>query len=87
MNEGWVCPRCKKVNAPDVKGCSCKSDDKSDDKSDFEELKKYIDDPKPERIGYPNYPYWYPDWVYGPYRPNTPYWFIYTTTTGDIIGL
>ena len=23
MNEGWICPRCRKVNAPDVKECSC----------------------------------------------------------------
>ena len=31
MNEGWICPRCSKVNAPDVKECGCKND---------EELKK-----------------------------------------------
>lgn len=21
--EGWICPRCKKVHAPDVKSCPC----------------------------------------------------------------
>lgn len=24
MMEGWLCPRCKKVNAPWVSQCSCK---------------------------------------------------------------
>lgn len=24
---GWLCPRCGKVNAPDVRQCSCKSKD------------------------------------------------------------
>ena len=23
MNIGWICPRCGKVNAPDVKQCDC----------------------------------------------------------------
>ncbi len=23
MNEGWVCPKCKKVWAPSVKSCEC----------------------------------------------------------------
>lgn len=23
MNEGWLCPRCKKINAPWVSSCSC----------------------------------------------------------------
>lgn len=22
-NTGWICPRCRKVNAPDVKQCDC----------------------------------------------------------------
>lgn len=26
MNEGWVCPRCGKINAPDVKECICRPD-------------------------------------------------------------
>lgn len=25
VKEGWPCPRCGKVNAPDVKQCDCKS--------------------------------------------------------------
>ena len=28
MQEGWLCPRCKKVNAPWVPHCDCKSEDK-----------------------------------------------------------
>ena len=26
MKEGWICPRCGKVNAPFVEQCTCKSD-------------------------------------------------------------
>ena len=26
MNEGWICPRCGKVNAPFVGWCDCKPD-------------------------------------------------------------
>lgn len=26
MEEGWLCPRCKKVNAPWVPFCSCTTD-------------------------------------------------------------
>lgn len=22
-NEGWECPRCNKINAPDIKECDC----------------------------------------------------------------
>lgn len=25
-NTGWICPRCGKVNAPDIKQCSCSGD-------------------------------------------------------------
>lgn len=51
MNEGWICPRCSKVHAPDVKACSCK-------RNDFEpERTKYIP--------YPTYPPNTPD--YGPH--------------------
>jgi hypothetical protein len=24
LKEGWICPRCKQVNAPHVKKCDCK---------------------------------------------------------------
>ncbi len=26
MKEGWICPRCGKVNAPFIGQCTCKSD-------------------------------------------------------------
>lgn len=26
MKEGWICPRCGKVNAPFILSCDCKSD-------------------------------------------------------------
>lgn len=26
MKEGWICPRCGKVNAPFIDQCTCKSD-------------------------------------------------------------
>lgn len=26
MKEGWICPRCGKVNAPFIEQCTCKSD-------------------------------------------------------------
>jgi hypothetical protein len=73
MNEGWICSRCKKVNAPDVKQCDCKQEN-----DDFEELKKYLGKPEPV-------PQYYPDWTYRPY-PYWPYypcypWYYYITTT------
>lgn len=59
MNEGWICPRCDKVNAPDVKACDCKFE-----KSIIDELKKLEPIPKqPEPIE-PYYPPYCP-----PYRP------------------
>ena len=30
MQEGWLCPRCGRVNAPFVNYCECKADDKND---------------------------------------------------------
>lgn len=27
MKEGWICPRCGKVNAPFIGWCDCKSDE------------------------------------------------------------
>lgn len=27
MKEGWICPRCGKVNAPVIGWCDCKSDE------------------------------------------------------------
>lgn len=27
MRLGWVCPRCHKVNAPDIKQCNCSDSD------------------------------------------------------------
>ena len=29
MKEGWICPRCKKVNAPFTPFCDCKENDYS----------------------------------------------------------
>ena len=29
MKEGWICPRCKKVNAPFIPSCDCQWEDKS----------------------------------------------------------
>lgn len=26
MKEGWICPRCGKINAPFIASCDCKSD-------------------------------------------------------------
>ncbi len=80
MNEGWICPRCQKVNAPDVKACDCKYEE-----SDIEKLKKLM--PKQPEPATPFCPQYYPDWIYRPYHPYAPYWFIYTTSTGDTIGL
>ena len=42
MNEGWVCPRCNKVNAPDVRECCCSA-----------EIPPY---PEPERTTYIPHP-------------------------------
>jgi hypothetical protein len=96
MNEGWICPRCSKVNAPDVKACDCESDEElkksNDDIKDIlawdEDLEKYFDNHRyiskwPEPI----IPY-YPDWTYRPYWP-WPYYYgpIYTTCTGEAIGV
>jgi hypothetical protein len=82
MNEGWMCPRCKKVNAPGVEKCDCK-----EDTNDFESLKKHL-----KEYGYipqkPIIPYiYYPDWTYRPFWPFYPDWIYrpyYYTSTGDI---
>ena len=78
MNKGWICPRCDKVNAPNVKSCDCKSDEKLKQPDDIEELKKLFDNPKdipkwPEPIVVPYYPY-YPDRICRP-----PHWFDWYT--------
>jgi len=61
MNEGWLCPRCGKVNAPDVKECGCGKDVKP---LDIEKMKKWFDNPK----DIPKYPIYYPDMAYRPPR-------------------
>jgi len=70
MNEGWICPRCKKVNAPDVKQCNCdKNIEVKVDEIDFEEVKKFLDKERdkekqhvPWRIGGTH-----PMWIYKQY--------------------
>jgi len=63
MNEGWVCPRCGKVNAPDVKWCDCKNEP----------------EPTPQRSDPRDGPAYYPDWIYSPYRSCRPIWFDWYT--------
>lgn len=42
MNEGWICPRCKRVWAPAVLECDCKPEESPADsvKDALEEFKK-----------------------------------------------
>jgi len=52
MNEGWVCPRCGKVNAPWKESCDC--------------VVAPVKNPYPEYPAYPQYPVvpWYPMYPY-----------------------
>lgn len=56
MNTGWICPRCDKVNAPDIKSCDCKKDGDWP-KKDFKPFK-----PIPYPYPPPTYPQ--PVWIF-----------------------
>ena len=89
MNEGWMCSRCKKVNAPYQKQCACGCEDKEEYKSDclkdIEELKRKLEEEQKRYVPYYPYRYqhwfeWYPDWTYRPYWPYAaPYIVTYTS--------
>ena len=61
MQEGWLCPRCGRINAPFVNYCGCKADDKQDKSEEIAKtlkenkvLEKILDDISttiPERNG------------------------------------
>lgn len=38
MIYGWICPRCGKVLAPDVKECTCKTEPKSNINDSFYQI-------------------------------------------------
>lgn len=40
-NYGWICPRCSKVLAPDVKECTCKPEPKSNINDSFYQPVEY----------------------------------------------
>ena len=50
MNEGWVCPKCGKVNAPWKESCDCV---------------EIVKNPYHEYPAYPEYPVppWYPPYI------------------------
>lgn len=50
--EGWICPKCKRVNSPDVKTCDCVPDiiDNSDWNVDWTKI-KYSPKEHPNTMG------------------------------------
>ena len=42
MIYGWICPRCGKVLAPDVKECTCKPEPKSNINDSFIKLLNHL---------------------------------------------
>ena len=98
MNEGWICPRCKKVNAPDVKSCDCENDNKVFDKIkelaekiNMDEVKKAFEEHEKYRyVPQPYYPYWFewkPDSTYRPpwYEPfRVTYYTSNDITSGNV---
>lgn len=49
MKEGWICPRCKTINAPFIGQCTCKPDNKdtlnpASNVSEFNTISKCLND-------------------------------------------
>lgn len=67
LTQGWICPRCQAVNAPDVKTCGCAA---RDEKQEVDKIRKALAE---GRCRLPQEPREAPQWRPSPLTPMQPH--------------